>query len=86
MNEATANVVVEKLEKEGVISVVEAAKMIPTNRGKRNRISAEAVVRWIKKGKGGIFLEGFQDAGKSWWTSREAVRRFFAQMTAKRTE
>lgn len=86
MNEALANILVKRLQKEEIISVTEAAKLIPTNRGGRSHASREAVVRWIREGKRGIHLEAFQAAGKGWWTSREAVRRFLAKLTAQQSD
>jgi hypothetical protein len=41
------------------------------------------LVSWIIRGKRGVFLDGLKGPGKSWWTSREAIARFLAALSAR---
>lgn len=66
---------------ESPITVAEAAKLLPTNRGKKRHLSS--VVRWILHGKEGVRLEGFR-AGETYFTTKQALARFFSMLTAKR--
>lgn len=74
--------IVERMEGEDVLKVTQAAKLVHADRGRRGYCSAAALVAWILRGKRGIFLDGYRGSGKTWWTSREALRRFKAQLTA----
>lgn len=50
--------------------------------GRRLGVSADAVVRWIRRGKMGVRLEGCRLAGKGWCSSWQALARFSAAQTA----
>jgi hypothetical protein len=71
-----------KIIEEGAVSVTDAAARIPPERGKCRR--AETLTRWITEGKGGVRLEGFYGADKTWMTSLPALARFFAALTTAR--
>lgn len=73
--------VAERVHGEKMMPVSRAAKLVPTNRGRRGHASAEALVRWIINGKSGIYLDGVRCNGKTWWTSAEAIRRFMADLS-----
>jgi hypothetical protein len=66
-----------KLMQEGPISITEAAAELHIER-------AETLSRWIEAGKRGVKLEAFFGQGKTWMTSRQALARFFAALTAQR--
>lgn len=66
---------------EQLISLTEAAKHLPRRRaGKRPHISC--VYRWTTSGCKGVVLESLQCGGTR-VTSREALSRFFAKLTAQ---
>lgn len=69
----------------GIVPVSKAARLVPTDRGRRGYCSANALVSWIVRGKRGVFLDGLKGPGKSWWTSKEAIARFLAALSAKAT-
>lgn len=65
---------------EHVISLSEAARSLPARRaGKRPHVSC--LYRWTKAGCRGVVLEWAQ-IGATRCTSREALERFFAALTA----
>lgn len=65
---------------EQLISLTEAAKLLPGRRqGKRPHVSC--VYRWTKSGCRGVVLESVQIGGTR-CTSREALSRFIANLTA----
>ena len=70
---------IERLITEGLASLSQAARLLPAVRGRRRHSST--IHRWIVRGKRGVHLEGFQGADGTWWTSRPALARFFAQLT-----
>lgn len=76
-----ATALVERLLAEDRLSASQAAALFPPLRGRRTH--GTTVVRWITRGKSGVRLEGFRGAGKSWWTSRQAVTRFLAALTER---
>ena len=76
----TDPITVETLIKEGAITLAEAAKLLPVTRGKKKHITS--LVRWILQGKHGIRLEASRGPDKGWFTSRQAVARFCARVTA----
>jgi hypothetical protein len=61
--------------------VAKIAKDLPSPAGE-GHLTPGIVVRWILKGKGGVFLDGYRGPGKSWWTSKAAVARFFAGLSS----
>jgi hypothetical protein len=63
---------------ETLISLKQAARMVPTFDG--NTIHSATVWRWCKKGFKGIRLE-YVRAGRRIATSREAMNRFFKNLT-----
>src|SRR5262245_7894342 len=72
--------ITERIQKEGAITISEAAKMIRTERG--SKTSTTALTRWIVHGKKGVHLDGAMMNGKGWWTSKKALFRFFAAVSA----
>lgn len=73
---------IERLLREGALSVARAAALTPPCRGRRR--AASTLVAWIERGKRGIRLEGYYGADKTWWTSAAALARFFAALTDMR--
>lgn len=67
-------------ERESVISLVEAAKSLPSRRGGR-RPHISCLYRWTTVGCRGTVLESIQIGGTR-CTSREALTRFFAALGA----
>jgi hypothetical protein len=64
---------------EALITLAEAAKVIPRSRGRKAHLST--VYRWTKPpGCRGVILETIQ-AGGARCTSREALQRFFLQLS-----
>ncbi len=76
----TSAAVAERLMSEGLISLVTAAASLPPVRGKR--VSTSSIFRWIVKGKHGVRLEATKLHGTGFWTSRPALARFAAALTA----
>jgi hypothetical protein len=77
--------IAERLITEGLIDLPTAIKLLPLSanpRGSEHPISIGALWRWITRGKAGVRLEGlrFHD---EWWTSKPAVARFLAALSAK---
>ena len=65
---------------EHVISLADAARLLPARRaGKRPHVSC--IYRWTTTGCRGVVLESVQ-IGATRCTSREALERFFAALTA----
>jgi hypothetical protein len=69
----------ERLLTEGLISLVQAAAMLPPVRGKR--VSTSSIFRWIVKGKHGVKLEAIKMGGTAYWTSKQAMARFASALT-----
>jgi hypothetical protein len=66
---------------EDLVSLNEAARSLPARRaGKRPHVSC--IYRWTVAGCRGVVLESVQ-IGATRCTSREALTRFFAALTAK---
>ena len=64
---------------ENLISLTEAAKLLPTHRGaKRPRVSC--LYRWTTAGCKGVILESIQISGTR-CASREALARFFEALS-----
>lgn len=67
--------------RETLISLTEAAKLLPARRGgKKAHISC--LYRWTTTGCKGVVLESIQVGGTR-CTSKEALNRFFERLTAK---
>ena len=66
---------------EHVISLTEAAKRCPTRRGGKHT-SISCLYRWTTSGCKGEVLESIQVGGTR-CTSREALARFFQQLTER---
>lgn len=63
------------------LGMTEAARLIPSKKqGKPTHVST--VKRWILRGSRGVRLEGIRVGGQ-WITSREALERFSAALTAR---
>lgn len=67
---------------ETLIPLDEAAKLAPGFRPGRS-VSVDAVRRWARSGMRGVRLETVIAGGRR-CTSRDAVQRFFARLTAAR--
>src|SRR5262245_55306405 len=65
---------------ETLIARAQAARLLPTPR-QGKPVQVRTGVRWIRRGVGGARLEAAR-AGGRWITSREAVARFLAALTA----
>lgn len=73
--------VIARLLAEGPITASQAARLRPAHRGRQT--APQTVVRWIRIGLRGVKLEGYHD-GSGWVTSRRALARFYAALTAKK--
>lgn len=75
------------IHQETLISLTEAARSLPAGRGCKP-VDPSCILRWIQRGlkvKAGptvhtVRLEGIR-AGGRWLTSREALQRFFENIT-----
>jgi predicted ATP-grasp superfamily ATP-dependent carboligase len=63
---------------EQVVPITEATEFVPLKNGKR--VAASTVYRWTSKGCYGVMLDYVQIGGLR-HTSREALQRFFAELT-----
>jgi hypothetical protein len=73
--------IAERLRREGLMPISRAAKLVQARRGRRGHVSTSTLIRWIVKGKAGVFLDGILFADEGWWTSAAALWRFAAQLT-----
>jgi hypothetical protein len=74
-----------RLSNEKLFSLADAAaELIPRVRGRK--VHTSSIYRWIMHGKHGIRLDGIQASGSGWFTSREALARFWASVSEKRLE
>lgn len=73
---------VSQLLGETLLSLAEATAVLPAQRRGKQR-HALTVSRWIEEGKWGIYLEAFAGLDGTWYTSREALARFFARLTGE---
>lgn len=78
MSLAALSQVIERILAEGAEPVVDLAKTLPAPRGER--VAAATLVRWIRRGKKGVLLEGYTK-GQGWYSSKPALARFFAALT-----
>lgn len=69
----------QRLIDEGLISLTEAAKLLPPVRGKR--VSTSSLFRWVVRGKHGVKLEAIILNGCGYSTSKQAIGRFAAALT-----
>ncbi|MBA4017296.1 MAG: hypothetical protein C0483_08995 [Pirellula sp.] len=69
------------IENEVLISLAEAAALVPCGRKGRNP-DVKTLYAWTKNGCRGVVLESVQ-LGARRGTSREAIRRFVEALTAK---
>ena len=67
------------VDQEEIVSLAEAAKLLPRVNGKRAAVST--VWRWCRKGINGTFLE-YVRVGRNIATSRPALNRFFTALAA----
>ena len=70
-----------RIHEEGPLPVSKAAKDVPAD-NRRGHASASTLVKWIVAGKRGVRLEGTRISGKTWWTSRAALARFWGALAA----
>ena len=66
---------------EELLSLTEAARLVPRRRGGK-RAHVATLYRWAKDGLRGVFLDVLQVGGTR-CTSREALQRFFERLTAR---
>jgi hypothetical protein len=71
--------IAQRLSGEELLTVAQAARFVPRLRGRRT--SPSTLIRWIIHGKRGVYLDGIQMTGKTWWTSAAAIARFTAALT-----
>lgn len=71
---------VEGMVGEEWLSAPQAARLMPRARGRPVR--AATVAGWIERGKRGVRLHGVRGPGKTWWTTRSAIARWLAELTA----
>ncbi len=76
------NVIASRLAHEELIPISRAARLVPTERGRRGHASASALCRWVLHGKGGVYLDAVR-LGNGWLTSREALARFAAAISGR---
>lgn len=69
------------LKEEKLYSLGDAATFLARSRGEK--VSPSALCRWIIRGKDGVRLDAVKCNGGGWWTSREALARFAASLSAK---
>lgn len=67
------------IEKEDVVSLTEATKILPRMNGKRASICT--LWRWCRKGIRGVHLDYIR-VGRGIATSRQALNRFFNELSA----
>lgn len=80
VTETTTPAQAERLISEGLISLREAARLLPrTSKGKF--MSTSAIFRWCTRGKNGVRLEYCRLVGPGLWTSRPAIARFSSALT-----
>jgi hypothetical protein len=75
----TSPSIASRLLDEGLISLVEASKLLPRIRGKG--VSTSSLFRWCTRGKCGVKLEFVRLHGSGLWTSKQAVARFASALT-----
>lgn len=73
--------VASRIREEGPLKVSHAARLVPAD-NRRGYVDAQVLVRWIVRGKRGVRLEGAQFSGKTWWTSKAALERFWGRLAA----
>jgi hypothetical protein len=67
------------LLEERVVTLVEAARLVPPGRGGRPT-HLSTLLRWITRGVRGVRLEAVRLGGR-WVTSKEALQRFADRLT-----
>ncbi len=68
---------------DGPVPLRRLARLIPCERGREARTATSgALVRWITRGKRGVYLDGARLAGKGWCSSTAALARFSAAVAA----
>src|SRR5450755_2142960 len=71
---------VEKLLDEGAMPISKLVRLLPPARGKAR--DPFTLVRWIKKGVGGVRMEGLI-VGGGWWSGKAALARFLSATTGE---
>ena len=66
---------------EKLMPLGQACQFLSASRGQK--ASPSAMCRWILHGKQGVRLDAVRLNGGGWWTSREALARFAAALSAK---
>lgn len=70
-----------RLQNEGLLSLKQACKHVPCEKGNRGHVWPNTLLRWILRGKGGVKLEAVRGAGSTWYTTRPALARFMARVS-----
>lgn len=65
----------------GLLSLGQAARLCPAPMSRRGYCSSAALLNWILRGKGGVRLEAIRGPGKGWFTTAEALDRFWGAIT-----
>jgi hypothetical protein len=73
--------IAERLLEEGLLSLRDAARLLPPVRGKH--VSTSSLFRWAMRGKLGIRLEYVRLNGPGIWTTKQALARFAAGVTTR---
>ncbi len=72
--------IAKRLEGERLMTLEQAARLLPTGQGAAGHVSAQALHRWIVRGKRGCYLDAIKP-GAGWLTSAEAIGRFSAELS-----
>ena len=71
----------QRLLGEELLPLGKACQFLSASRGQK--ASPSALCRWIIHGKQGVRLDAVRLNGSGWWTSREALARFSAALSAR---
>ncbi len=74
----------ERVMAEGAEPLGRLAQRVPAaraGRGPRGHASSYTLLRWVTRGRDGVFLDGVRMAGSGWYSSAKALVRFFAAIT-----
>jgi hypothetical protein len=70
----------QMVKEEDWISLRQACRFFPRQRNRP--VAPRTVERYITDGKHGVKLEAFRGPGVTWWTTRPAIARWLARLTA----
>lgn len=66
---------------EKLMPLGQACQFVASTRGEK--VHTSSLCRWILRGKSGVRLDAVRLNGGGWWTSREALSRFAAALSAR---